>query len=673
MEGQDQISIWTDILHAHYHPQLLEQARKGEHWLVVDFNELASESPELAEELLNSPDDVLEAGRIAIEGFDLPGERKPFSVRVRSLPPSQTVLIRDIRSKHLTKLVTINGVVRQKSEVRPQVTSAKFECPSCGNVLNVLQLDSQFKEPTKCSCGRKGKFRQLSKELMDAQGLTLEETSEDLEGGEQPKRMKVFLKNDLVSPMSEKRTNPGQKVIVVGQIKEVPIMLRTGGQSTRFDLLVEANSVESREEDFSDITINPEEEAAIKAIAEDPNCIKKLVQSVAPSIYGLDEIKESLLLMMVGGVRKKRNDGVVTRGDIHVLLVGDPGAAKSQMLRRAMLVSPKARYVSGKGASGAGLSAAVVKDEFLQGWSLEAGAMVLANRGLLCIDEMDKMNKDDTSSLHEAMEQQTITISKANIQATLRCETTVLAAANPKYGRFDPYMTIGEQINLPSTLISRFDLLFPVKDVPDAKRDEIMARFILQLHQNNTKAEAEIPTQMLRKYVAYARTMIFPTISNQAIEDLERFYLKMRKGAGSQEGGSRAVPITARQLEGLIRLTEACARLRLSETANKKDARRAIELMEFCLRQVAYDEKTGTLDIDRISSDVPAAARNKISAVKEILEELEKKIGKVISIEDAEKAAVEKNMSKSEFEEIIQKLKRGGDLFEPKSGYISRL
>lgn len=672
MDATEQIRLLSDFFNQHYLPQILEQARKGDPWLSILFSELAEFNPELAELLLIEPDEILRAGEIAIDSLDLPGERKTFSIRVKNLPSSQTILVRNIRSKHLKSLATVEGTVRQKSEVRPQVTSAKFECPSCANVLNILQLDKQFKEPSRCSCGRKGKFRMLSKELVDAQHLVLEENSEDLEGGEQPKRLRVFLKNDLVSPLSEKRTNPGQKVILVGQIKEVPILLRTGGQSTNFDLILEANSVESKEEDFSDLTVNEEEEKQIKAIANDPKYLRKLINSVAPSIYGLDEIKESLLLQLVGGVRKRRDDGVITRGDIHILLIGDPGAAKSQMLRRIMLVGPKARYISGKGATGAGLSAAVVKDEFLQGWSLEAGAMVLANQGLLCIDEMDKMSKEDTSALHEALEQQTITISKANIQATLRCETTVLAAANPKFGRFDPFDTVANQINLPPTLINRFDLIFPVKDIPDAKKDELMAKFVLELHQNVNRVEADIGTPLLRKFIAYARNRITPSLTTAAIEELQQFYLRMRKGS-TGEGGSRSVPISARQLEALVRLTEASARLRLSTQATKRDARKAIEVMDFCLRQVAYDEKTGTIDIDRIATDMPASARGKIGQLKEILEDLESKVGKSIPIEEVEAACIEKGMSKADLEEVIQKLRRSGDIFEPRPGFISRL
>ena len=244
-----------------------------------------------------------------------------MKVRFYNLPLSSYVLIRNIRSKDIGKFVAIEGVVRQKSDVRPQVTAARFECPSCGNVINVLQLDTSFKEPTRCSCGRKGRFRLLGKELVDAQGLVLEELPEHLEGGEQPKRIKVFLKDDLVSPMTEKRTNPGSRIIVIGTIKEVPIVLRGGVKSTRYDLMVEANNIEFVEEDFYSLEITKEEEKQIKELAKDERIYEKLVDSIAPSIYGYEKMKEALVLQLFGGVRKTRRDGVVSRGDIHILPV----------------------------------------------------------------------------------------------------------------------------------------------------------------------------------------------------------------------------------------------------------------------------------------------------------------------------------------------------------------
>lgn len=672
MDTLQQINSFKEFIEQDYMPQLLEKSRKGERFIVLDFKRLSMFDINLAEELLENPDDVVKAAEMSIEQFDLPGEAKGFSVRIKNLPDSQKILIKDIRSKHLGKLYWYEGVVRQKSDVRPQVTSTRYECPACGNVITVLQLDQKMKEPTRCGCGRKGKFNLLSKELVDAQRLTLEESSEDLEGGEQPKRIQVFLKNDLVSPLSEKKTNPGTKVVLVGILKEVPIILRTGGQSTRFDLMVEGNFVDAVQEEFGEIKITSEEMEQIKQIGKSPKVISKLVNSLAPSIYGHDKIKEALLLQLLGGVKKKRDDGITTRGDMHLLLIGDPGSGKSQLLKRVDTVAPKSRFVSGKGASGAGLTATVVKDEFIGGWALEAGALVLANKGVICIDELDKMTKEDTSSMHEALEGQTVTISKANIQATLRCQTTVLAAANPKFGRFDPYSkTIAEQIELPTTLINRFDLIFPVKDLPDPVKDERLARFILNLHQETTKATPEVDTELLRKFIAHARKGK-PKISDSVINELVNYYLSMR-GSGQGEGSVKSIPISARQLEGLVRMTEAYAKMRLSNKATVKDAKRAIEMLDYCLKQIAFDEETGSIDIDRIATGITTGQRSKIVTIKEIIMELENQIGKNIPLEDIISLAAERNMSEEDVEASIEKLKRSGDVFEPRRGFISKI
>lgn len=680
MEVGEQIKTFEEFIKGYYYADLMEVARKGETSLLMDFIDLTQFNLELSDDLLENPEEVIKAAEIAISNIDLPTEKKNIKARFMNLPEEQKVLVRNIRAQHINKFVSVEGTVRQKSDVRPQVTSAKFECPSCGNVINVLQLDEKFKEPNRCGCGRKGKFKLLDKELIDAQGLFLEESAKDLEGGEQPKRMKVLLKGDLVSPMSEKKTNPGSSVRITGTIKEVPIILRTGGQSTKFDLMVEANYVEAMEEDYTNIEITEEDEEEIKEIAKEKSVLKKLAHSMAPGIFGHDKIKEAIVLQFCAGTRKVTPDGVSTRGDLHILLIGDPGAGKSQLLKRASVVAPKSRYVSGKGTSGAGLTASVVKDEFLQGWSLEAGAMVLANRGILMIDELDKMTNEDRNAMHEGLEQQTISISKANIQATLRCETTVLAAANPKFGRFDPYETIFKQIDLPPTLINRFDLIFTIKDMPDEEKDNHLAEFILDKHKASSKTGSSessqdyISNEMLRKYFIYCKQKMRPMLTNAAIKELQNYYVKMRS-PGTEEGASmKSVPITARQLEALVRLSEAAAKVRLAEEVTKKDAKTAISLLHYCLEQVGLDPDTGKIDIDRITTGITSSERNKIVVVREIINSLEEKTGnKQISIEDIIEAGSERGLSDNEIEEAIEKLKRSGDLFEPKRGFISKL
>ncbi|MFH1506799.1 MAG: hypothetical protein ABIE94_07505, partial [archaeon] len=258
METTEQISKFQEFFESVYHEELLGNISKGNKFLVVDFAELAKFSPDLAELLIEEPDDVIRASELAIDKLGLEGDTKDFKVRFKDLPETQYISIRTLRAKHLNKFLQFDGIVRQKSDVRPQVTIARFECPSCGNIITVMQTDTKFKEPSRCGCGRKGKFRLISKELVDAQRIVLEEAPEDLEGGEQPKRLNIFLRADLVSPLTDKKTNPGSKIKATGVLKEIPIILTSGAQSTRFDLMLETNYVEAMKEDFSQLEINEE-------------------------------------------------------------------------------------------------------------------------------------------------------------------------------------------------------------------------------------------------------------------------------------------------------------------------------------------------------------------------------------------------------------------------------
>ncbi len=672
LEAAEQIERFKEFFEAVYNKELLEAVSAGKTSLHVDFAKFSAFDPRLAVDLLESPEEAIKAAELSIRETELPSEIKNFRVRVHNIPESQRLMIREIRSNHIGKLLAIEGIIRRKSDVRPQVVNTRFECPNCGNIISMLQLEATFREPHRCGCGRKGNFRLIEKELVDAQSMVLEEAPEMLEGGDQPRRMGIFLKEDLVSPISEKRTNPGNRVRIVGILKEVPVV-KHGSRLTNFDLHIDTNYIETIDEDFYEIKISKDDEAAILAIAKDKRVYEKLITSIAPSIYGYERVKEALLLQLMGGVQKKRSDGVVSRGDIHILLIGDPGSGKSQLLKRISVIAPKGRYVSGGGISGAGITAAVVKDEILGGWSLEAGALVLANNGICSIDEMDKMSEEDSGAMHEALEQQTVSVAKANIQATLIARTTVLAAANPKYGRFDQYGNIAEQINMPPTLINRFDLIFPIKDQPQIERDEKTAKHILQLHQTPEIQEPEISTQILKKYISYARQKIRPVLTDAAIDEIKEFYVQLRNREVSDERAARVIPISPRQLEALVRMSEASARIRLSEKVTREDARRAIELLVFCLMQIGREKETGQIDIDRIATGIPASQREKIFVIKQILEELEQELGKTIPVEDVAKLATEKGLSKSEVDEIIEKLKRSGDVYEPRYGFLSRM
>ena len=671
IDATEQIEKFQDFVEQNYEKKLHERINKGRKFIVLDFFKLAEYDPKVADQLLEEPEETLKAAEIALEQFEV---EKGFRVRFINLPKSQEIFIRNLRSKHLKKFIAVEGIIRQSSEVRPQVVTAKFECPSCGNAITMPQVDQQFREPTRCTCGRKGRFRLLDKILVDVQRLVIEESPENLSGGAQPKRLQVFLREDLVEPRMESRSTPGTRIMVNGSVFEVPIQTRTGGISTRFDIAMQANFVEPLEEDFSDIQVSAEDEAVIKKIAKDKDVYQRLINSVAPSIYGPEKIKEAILLQMFSGVRKLKKDGTKVRGDLHVLLVGDPGAGKSQLLTFVHTTAPKARYVAGRSTSGAGITASVVKDEFLKGWALEAGAMVLADKGTLVLDEMDKMSVEDTSALHQAMEQQEITISKANIQATLRTQTSILAAANPKFGRFDPFTPIPQQIDLPPALINRFDLIFVLRDLPDKELDAKIASAVLAYHSYEDK-EPEIKKDVIRKYLAYTKQNVFPKLTSEAVVEIKDFYVQLRSmGQTDDAGGIKAIPISPRQLEAIVRLAEASARIRLSTEVTIADTRRALNLVKYCLSEVGMDPETGQIDVDRMTTGITASARGNILQVRDLIFDLcDKKQGAISLEEDLKPAVFAKGITEQKLDEAVSKLKRSGDIFSPKAGFVQKI
>ncbi|MFA5333919.1 MAG: LAGLIDADG family homing endonuclease [Candidatus Nanoarchaeia archaeon] len=1114
----------------------------GKKSFIIDFTKLDLYEPEIAQALIDNPVKYLDLFEDTLVQFE-EGVNEKIFIRFINLPNNSYVKIRDIRSKHLGKFLHTDGIIRQASAVRPTCTLIIYKCLNCEQKISVIQDVTEMKAPERgCpNCGAK-RFEIFKNKLVDTQRLVLEESSETLDGG-QPMRLNIILKNDLVEPEMVKRTNPGSKVKVVGIVNEYAKAIPgTSNKSVIYDIILEANNIESVEKEYAEIEVTSDDIVQIELLSKDPEIYNKLVRSVSPSIKGRSQVKEALVLQMFGGVRKEKKDGTKGRGDIHILLIGDPGTGKSQLVKSMSTVAPKARFVSGKGATGAGLTATVVKDEILRGWALEAGALVLANRGILCIDEIDKMSHEDRSAMHEAMEQQsfhydtiitladgseakigdyverlmqenkekiikginclilpiksdekllttdwntineikidrvskhsapnyfykiqicngreitvtpehpifcienceiitkpaekltgnewlpvplklpingkeqefennktvnnkalkhikipchnsleffkiigyllaegsketnrkkiiginftnkdirllddfencmnkvfkitpykqpkidthetrfmyrysstelinfiekncpeilqtshfkqipkicmkgakedvskmlsclfegdghvskkdrtirigytsmskrlceqvqdlllrfnirsnlnthkncykilitgyenllnflsnigfvtleknelvqaylkntepirfikdvipnvsktllslikkyyandsnygysqmkhnylkrntnihriylkkilksiekkilptdyelfnnlkklaygeigwekiktlekikntdqewtydvtiepthtfvsqnmilhnTISISKANVQAVLNCQTSILAAANPKLGRFDGFKSLPEQIDMPITLLSRFDLIFPFRDMPDKENDKSLAEFILKSHQHVENYSPEIPLDLLRKYVSYARQNIKPQLSDEAIEEIQSFFVNLRNKELSSTGGPRPVPLTPRQLEALIRLSEASAKVRLSKEVTLFDAKKAISLMKLYLSQLGMDPETNELDIDRVMSGTTTSQRSKIYEVMDLLKQLEKSFGKDIPIEEIMNEAKNKKIDELKVEEIIEKMVRNGELFKPRHGIIRRI
>ncbi|MCK5548740.1 MAG: minichromosome maintenance protein MCM, partial [Thermoplasmata archaeon] len=355
-------------------------------------------------------------------------------------------------------------------------------------------------KPFKCQCGSRA-FEQIDKKMIDTRWVVIEEPFE-LTEGDRPSQLTVLLKEDLVSVEGRRYTDPGNRIRITGVLRDVP---KGKAWSTKLDFYHDANHVDPVEIGWHQLDITENDKKEIMKISKRKDVYEMFVDSLAPSLYGLREIKEAIILQLFGGVPRHLKDGTHFRGDIHVLLIGDPAAGKSQLLKLVPEIVPRGRYVSGKGVTGAGLTATVTKDEqFMGGWVLEAGALVLANKGLLSIDEFEKMSQEDQVAMHEALEQGSISIAKASIVATLPAKTSVLAGGNPKFSRFDPYVPISKQITIPDTLLSRFDLKFALRDVPNQEQDKNIVDHVLAVRQdeNFEGAIPKLDSKFIRKYIA---------------------------------------------------------------------------------------------------------------------------------------------------------------------------
>ncbi len=646
-----------------YYEKLMEASNNDEP-LIVDFKDLDEFKSDLSDLLLEEPKKFFDIVNRAMSQVEIP---KKVPVRIFNLP--SLVSIRDLRAKHVNKFICVEGIVRKASEIRPEVMESTWECPECSAEMLQERRGNFISLPAFCDCGNRKGFKEKNKKMIDTRWIVIEEPFE-LTEGERPSQVTILLKEDLVSPDGRRKTDPGNRLKITGVLTDIPkSSLGTGkAGNVKLDFYMDSNHVEPTEVGWARIQITKEEEAEIKKLAADKDVYKKLVDSLAPSLYGMEEIKESVVLQLFGGVQRVMKDKTKFRGNIHILLVGDPSSGKSQLLKLVPNIVPRGKYVSGKGTTSAGLTATVSKDEqFMGGWVLEAGAMVLAHKGLLSVDEFEKMDVADQVAMHEALEQGSVSIAKASIIATLPAETSVLAGGNPKFSRFDPYLPIAKQITIPDTLLSRFDLKFVLKDVPDEAYDKKITEHVLNTREEDYEASRPtLDSIFVRKYIAYTKEHCLPSLTKEAGRMLKKFYVEQRKKA---EGGG-PIPITLRQFEALIRLSEASAKIQLSDIVRKEDAERAIKLMTFSLRQLGMDPDTGKIDIDRSEGSTPASERSHIRIVLDIVGEMSEKKKEIPIAELIEKA---KKQGVANVEEIIEKLRREGLLFEPNPGYVQKV
>ncbi|WP_284006556.1 AAA family ATPase [Haloarcula pelagica] len=896
-DNTELIDRFEEFYRNYYRNEIGELAQKypnDQKSLYIDWQDLYRFDPDLADDYRTKPEQLQEYAEEALRLYDLPVDVSlgQAHVRVQNLPDSED--IREIRHEHHGNLIAVQGIVRKATDVRPKVIEAAFECQRCGTLTRIPQSTGDFQEPHECQgCERQGPFRLNTEQsqFIDAQKIRVQESPEGLRGGETPQSIDINVEDDITGTVTA-----GDHVRVTGVLK-LDQQGSDQDKSPMFDIYMDGVSVVIEDEQFEDMDITDADKKDIVELSNEPDIYDQMVGAIAPSIYGYEKEKLAMMLQLFSGVTKELPDGSRIRGDLHMLLIGDPGTGKSQMLSYIREIAPRSVYTSGKGSSSAGLTAAAVRDDFGDGqqWTLEAGALVLADQGIAAVDELDKMscvtgdtlvhgadrisrirdlaheyaedgaveplsngriiraiddlqvwtmtddgrlvtrpvtaiheydapedltrvtlqtgerltatadhpffvreggerverpaadleagdwayvpreltgtaadggtvptiesdsstvlsagdsdgvppserpelatedvtcqrvesvetvpaetesrpdpcvydltvagthnfvangmvvhNSEDRSAMHEALEQQRISVSKAGINATLKSRCSLLGAANPKYGRFDQYEPIGEQIDLEPALISRFDLIFTVTDQPDEEEDRNLAQHIIQTNyagelnthrvetstSNYSAEEVETVTDevaptiepdLLRKYIAYAKRNCFPTMTEEAKTVIEEFYVDLRLKGQDEDA---PVPVTARKLEALVRLAEASARIRLSDTVEEEDADRAVEIAHYCLKEIGVDPETGEFDADVVETGTSKSQRDRIQNIRGIIADIEDEYDEGAPVDVVVERAEEVGIDESKAEHEIEKLKQKGEVYEPRTDHL---
>ncbi len=644
--------------------------------LVIDRTDLDKYDPDLTDDFLSNPENIREHAEDALARFDVPVDvdLTGASVRLSNLNDAHVSDVGDYENNDVGKLVGVTGQVTRQTQKDMRFKETAFECQRCGNITYIPQAGEDMQEPHECKgCEREGPFtiNWGQSDLVDYQLLRLQLPPERADGSED-ETIDIDIEGDLVN-----ETTPGDRItanlVLQGRQKK--------DESTTAEFYGDAMSIEHEETTFEDLEITDEDKEKIEAIAADTP-FEDMVGSIAPTLHGLDTEKLAVALQTIGGVRKTLPDGSVIRGDSHVLFVGDPGVGKSELLVFAEQNAPRSVFSDGTGSTSAGLTASAVRDDFGDSgeWTIKGGTIVKAHKGLACVDELDDMDEEDRSSLHTALERQEVPVAKAGINTTLPAQTKLLAAANPKNGRFDQYEPIPGQINLKPTLVSRFDLIFTIQDNNDTETD----RAIIQ-HKADTaeagqrleagkeitdeqreKTEPVIDPELMQKYVAYARRIV-PVFDDDAKELLVDEFQALRQlnADADADPDDRPVPVTYRKQEAVTRFAEASARARLSETIEREDVKRALRLVKRSMKDVGLDPETGQFDADIVETGSSRSQDQRFDYVKAMIREFHDEGSHGAPIDMVVEAAAGDRYTESKIEQTIDELKQDGRAYEP--------
>lgn len=631
-----------DVGQGVYMDKIRSMITQGRHRLLIDMADLRNFNLDLTRRLIRNPgeyfqpfsDALVEVTRNVDPKYLREGQQ--IQVGFEGQFGFHKLTPRELLSPFLGSLVSVEGIVTKCSLVRPKVVKSVHYCPTTGeftsreyrDITSVTGLPTGSVYPTRDDQGNLLVTEFGLCKYKDHQTISMQEVPENSAPGQLPRSVDIILEDDLVDTCK-----PGDRVTVVGIYKAIPGKSK-GNVNGVFRTVIVANNVSQLNKEINTPIFTSDDIKNIKKIANRQDTFGLLADSLAPSIYGHTWIKKAVILQLLGGVEKNLKNGTHLRGDINMMMVGDPSVAKSQLLRAIMNIAPLAISTTGRGSSGVGLTAAVTSDQETGERRLEAGAMVLADRGVVCIDEFDKMSDQDRVSIHEVMEQQTVTIAKAGIHASLNARCSVVAAANPIYGTYDRSLTPTKNIGLPDSLLSRFDLLFIVLDQMDADVDRRISEHVLRMHryrssgedggmvvadENSRHTEEDDPelattifvkynrllhgerktrhfksenltVKFLKKYIHYAKSRHQPVLTDEASEHIASTYAEMRNAGSEAKSGGGTLPITARSLETIIRLSTAHAKMKLRNQVLKSDVESALKVLNFAIYHTELTE-----------------------------------------------------------------------------------
>lgn len=677
---------------------LIMRQYEGEPVIEVSLTRLVVYNQDLADDLKQKPDKIIPYFERAIEHFedlvDYAIDHDDIDVSFPTgqadpkmpLLPANTQLeftdptadfyhgIGEARKGAIGKLVAMEGLCRQVSDNKPRVIETQFECQRCGtdngpfDVSGTFDLDDA--KPYDCvGCEREGPFkRNPDKEKYEEyQQLKIQESPGDAVNESAPREM---VANCLGVNLID-RIEPGDRATVVGIVREAE-----DNDSTLLDTRLEVLSIIPEQVQFEEVEFSDNDVDHIKQIANSDNVFERIRDTIAPSIYGYDKIKLGIALQQFGGTTRFSH-GNRKRGEMHIMLIGDPGVGKSQLLQSSRSLAPRAISAGGTGSTSVGLTASAQKEKIgdEEQWTLQAGSLVLADGGLITIDELDNLKWTDQQSLDEALSEGQLNVDKAKIHATLKTRCSALMAANPEKGRFDPYEPIAEQFDMPEELLDRCDLVFAMRDQPDPEIDSMIADSVMSVHERDRASadggapvgsEELIGDDIFRKYVAYARRNFNPVLTEESKTRLKDWYLNIRDL--SIEG---QISINTRFFEGALRASQASARARLSEEVEESDVNRAIDLIMHMMNDLGLDPEGEGYDVDMIGQGKPSPSQQKrIDLIKQIIDELAMEYDDGAPLNEVRTTAEDHDLSTEKVDDEIEKLRRKGDVYEPEKGYL---